>query len=579
MSYFFEDFELDDQKRLLYKNGEMRHLQTKAFETLLILVENREKLVTKEELLERIWPNRYVEESNLAQKIFIIRQVLGERKEDHRFIVTIPGEGYIFVAPVTGEKPSALSPPANIDFRYPRTVSKKKSLAVLPFTELSRQSEAADDNFLGIGLADSLTTNLFNYQDINIRSSRAALKYVGKNSDLKTIAAELQVHFLITGFVQKVNDDLKISVQLTSFPTETAVWAGSWNVDSVNLFQAQSVISEDIAGVLALELKREAPPVNYGDTDVYEAYLSYTKSRYYWNLRTVEGLKQSINCIHDALALDPTFAKAYVGLADSYILLAAQHNYLAPREAFPKAKSAARRALEICPDLAEAFSSLGFIAYIFDWEWELAENYFQRAIRLNPNYPTTFHWYGEALATRGEFNRSEHFLRRAGELDPLSLPIAIDLAQNYYYARKYAEGERCLKQIIDMNPEYARGHFLHGLIYRQTGRLPKAIKSFEKAAALSPQDTNILAELALTQAASGHLRSAENLLSELLGIRGERYASALNISTIYLEMGDQKAAADWLQTAIDERDIWLVWAGSFPKFNSCLKALKQAGLA
>lgn len=418
MSYFFHDFELDPQKRLLYKNGVVQPLQAKAFATLQMLAENCGRLVTKTDLLDRVWKDSFVEEGNLTQKIFAIRKALGEDKDEHRFIVTVPGEGYIFVAPTIERTP------------------------------------------------------------------------------------------VITGSM---------------------------------------ALAADVC-----------------DTPDYRARILFIKGRYYWNSGTAEGLKRALSLANEALSVDPAFARAYIGVADSYILLASRHCYLSPREAFPRARMAANRALEVCPDLAEAYCTLGFISQIFDWNWTAAERFFQLAIKLGPGYATAYHWYGDALASRREFPRAIQMLRRAAELDPLSVPINLDLAEIYLYARRHEECERLIKRIIDISPAFARAIFVYGRLYRRAGNIEKALQCFEKASALC-DDAGILADLSYTHVLAGNTGRANHVLSRLLILRREHYVSALHLAVIYSELGNKSLAKHWLDKAVIERDHALIWLNVDPK--------------
>lgn len=572
MLYKFEEFILDKQRRILTKDGADQLLPSKVFETLLYLVEHRGKVVTKEELFENVWSGKFVEEGNLTQKIFAIRQILGEKKKEHRFIVTVPGEGYTFVAPVQ-EIPNenfTLNKGAGeiLNSKTEADDFRLKTVAVLPFKFIARSEDASDD-FLGIGLADSLVTRLSNSDNLYVRSTFSLLKYENVPEDLKSISEQLQVDFVIRGVIQKIRNELRISVQIVKAKDETTIWANRWNAESSSFFEIQDLISGEIAEALDLKLTRSSiKEPNYGGTTNYEAFQNYVKGRFFWNARTIEGLKKGVQFANQAVALDPTFAMAYVGLADSYILLAGQHSYLAPKEAFPKAKAAALRALEICPDLAEAQTSLAFITSWFDWDLQAGEKYFQRALDLKPNYPSAYHWYGEMLSAAGRHEESIELLKRAQELDPLSLAITADIAQSYLFARRYDDCEKVLRQILEMNPDFARGLYLNGLLCRQKNLLAESVENFEKAFALSPDDPTFYAELGFALAISRRFDEAAEILSQLEQKSARQYVSAFNTACIYFALGNTESAVGRLREAVEAKDVWLLWLNVHPKLDA-----------
>ena len=416
--YQFGPFHVEVERYLLLRGEESIPISPKVFETLLYLVQHSSQVCRKDEIINAVWPDTIVEENNLAQNVFLLRKALGEDKTDHRYIVTIPGVGYRFVAPLGEPSPTQ----AIAELMAGRSVG---SIAVLPFRNIVEEEGEA---FLGPGLADALITRLSSIRSLKVRPTTAVLKYGASQHDPLLIGQELNVDALLTGIYQHEGDKIRVSVQLVGVTDGVTLWAAKFDEQFTNIFAIQDSISAQVVNSLALELSREEQrQLRSSYTDCPEAFQLYIKGRYFWNLRTPEGLRKALEYSQQAVAIDPTYAPAYVGLADSYNLLGAQHAVLAPRESFPKARAAALRALEIDAKFAEAYASLGFINCYYGWDWPSAEHNYQKAIELKPNYPTAHHWYGELLTTLSRFSEAARELQMAQQLDPLSLAINADL--------------------------------------------------------------------------------------------------------------------------------------------------------
>lgn len=564
---FFEfgPFRIDTQRCLLLREGVAMPLSPKAFETLLVLVENNGRVMKKEELISRIWPNSFVEEGNLTQNIFVLRKALGEGPNDHRYIVTIPGHGYRFVAPVkalphTEEASSAVAPQRFESFGSADAVA---SLAVLPFKTLGENGY-----YLGPGLADALITRLSSISKVAVRPTTAVLRYTDPEQSVVAVGQELGVDTVLDGHLQRLDERIRVTVQLVRTRDGKTLWAEKFDEKFTDVFAVQDSISEQVMQALMLKLttaEQELLTKRY--TENTQAFRAYIKGRYFWNKRTVEGLEKGIEYARQAISIDPTYALAYVGLADSYNLLAG-HGGLAPKETFPQAKAAALDALEIDPSLAQAYTSLGFVSYRFDWDWPRAEQHFQQAIELNPNYATAHHWYGESLAVTGRFDEAIAALERAQELDPLSLPINTDLAQSLYFARRFDESEEQLRRTLEMDQSFVRACIICGGVYEQKGMYEQAIAILQKAVNLSEGNLLALSGLGHVYAASGNRDEARRILNDLKQLASQRYVSAYNIAVVHAGLGEKEAALDWLVKAYHHRDVWLVWLKVNPRFDS-----------
>ena len=569
--YEFGPFRLDTVRSLLLRNGEQVSLSPKAFETLSVLVRNRGRVVRKEELIKQIWPDSYVEESNLTQNIFVLRKALGEGPNDHRYIVTIPGQGYRFVAPVreAAEAAAEVSAPRR-DFERgdaAEPAARVPSVAVLPFRTLSGESEG-DNRYLGSGLADALITRLSSVRQLAVRSTAAVLKYADADRNPLAAGRDLGVDTVLDGYVQRAGERIRVTVQLVRLSDGATLWAEKFDEKFTDVFAVQDSISERVAGALTVRLTEEEQRLlTKRYTENSEAFQAYIRGRYFWNKRTVEGLKKGIEFAQQAIAIDPTYALAYVGLADSYNLLPG-HGGLPPKDFFPKAKAAALRALEIDPTLAEAYASLGFVSYRFDWDWQTSGQHFRRAVELKPNYPTAHHWYGESLAPLARFEESTAALERAQELDPLSLPINADLGQTLYFARRYEESASHLTKVLEMDGNFVRASVILGAVFTQQGLHEEAVRVLGRAVELSEGHALAVSGLGHAYAAAGQADNARQQLERLRRLAAERYVSHYNLAVVHAGLGERGAALDLLERAFEHRDVWLVWLKVNPRFDA-----------
>ena len=565
VSYEFGPFRLDMQRYLLIRDGEPIQLSPKALKTLLVLIQNRERVLKKDELLKSIWPDAHVEESNLAQNIFVIRKVLAGGSDD-RYILTIPGTGYRFVAQVTEEitsEPMETSVRSGTESVMPSLTESGSLIAVLPLKCLG----TPDDDFLGLGLADALITRLSNLKQIKVRPTSSVLKYREARDNLMTVGRELNVDALLDGVFQRAGLQIRVSVQLVRVSDGTTLWAAKFDEHFTNIFSIQDSISEQVAGALAVKITgEEAKQLRKNYTTSSDAFQHFIRGRYFWNQRSLEGLRKSMTYAQEAIALDPTYAPAYVGIADSYNLLAG-HGGLAPTETFPKARAAARAALEIDPLLAEAYASLGFINYRFDWQFSEAEGNFKRAIELKPNYSTAHHWYGEALATAGHFEESLKMLSKSQEFDPLSLPISTDLAQTFYFARRYEDCELQLRKTLEMDPQFIRARILLGAALELMQRYDEALACLRLAVELSQNNSFAVSCLGHLYASMGKESAAKECLGYLKQQSSDGYSSPYNIAVVYAGLGDKENVLNYLEKAVDVRDVWLVWLPVTPRFE------------
>ncbi|PYQ05375.1 MAG: hypothetical protein DMF82_08645, partial [Acidobacteria bacterium] len=368
--YDFGPFRLDPPKRLLLREGRPLALTPRAFDILVVLIENRGRVVDKDELMRLVWADVVVEEANLTQSVFTLRKLLGDGPHEHRYIATVPRRGYQFVADVCETHPAW--PPST------RPDSPARSLAVLPFAALGREV----DEYMGLGLADALITRMGNIRQIVVRPTSAVRPYVGRATDPVSAGRRLGVDMVLEGSIQRAAGRIRVTVQLVSVDAGASVWGQCFDESLTDIFSIEDSISTRLATALVSSLTAEEKQrLHQRYTQDHEAYDAYLRGRHQWNTRTENGLRKALQQFERAVERDPAYALAHAGLADCYTLLgSAGYAMLPPREALARARAAAVRALEIDPDLAEAHTSLALVKFRLDWDWRDAESEFRRAI-------------------------------------------------------------------------------------------------------------------------------------------------------------------------------------------------------
>jgi tetratricopeptide (TPR) repeat protein len=369
----------------------------------------------------------------------------------------------------------------------------------------------------------------------------------------------------------QLGDALIIRTELIDVADGAQLWGEQYNRKLSDILTVQEEISREISEKLRLKLsKNEQARLTRRYTENTDAYQLYLKGRYFWNKRTESAIKKGINYFQQAIECDPRFALAYAGLADSYIVLGSGGvSALAPREAVPRAKEAAVKALELDDTLAEAHAVLGHCLAIYDWNWRDAENEFQRAIKLNPNYATAHHWYAfVCLTASGRLEKAIAEERLAQELEPLSLIINTNLGTMLYLARRYDEAIEQYLSTLEIDSNFMIAHWMLGLSYEQKKMYPDAIRQFQEALSLSPDSSLSRALLGHVYAISGQRNQALEMLDDLAQLSRQRYVSSYRVATIHSGLGDQDRAFEWMERAIEERDGWLMWLRVDPVLDS-----------
>lgn len=614
--YEFGPFSIDTVNRLLLRDGKPVPLKPKVVDTLLMLVESMGRVVQKDELIAKLWPDRFVEEANLTQNIYVLRKVLGSGEYSESYIETIPRRGYRFAAPVdvkpyeeTSSQQSeaqdfekavpavSLAAPRARIFRQRVVIASLlaigvlaligyyvlsnrrahlasngqiKSLAILPFRPLSPESS---DDYMGQGMADALITKLSNSRQIAVRSTSAVLHYSARGEDPIVAGRQLGVDAVLEGKIQQSGDRLRVTVQLLRVADGASLWAEKFDEKLTDIFAVQDSISDQAARSLTLQLtgtERELMRKHY--TENAEAYQAYLQGRYFWNKRNADGFKKAVDFFQRAIEIDPDYAPAYGGLADCYMRLNESGVPMA-QESVPRARAAVLKALEIDDALAEAHATLAFIKFRHDWDFAAAEQEFKRSIQLDANYSEAHQWHAFYLLAVGRPGEAEAEMKRAQELDPLSVNLSGNAALFLFFKHDFDRSvQQCLKT-LEMEPSYNLARVTLGLNYEQKGLNEAAIAEFKKAREVAPNDAGSIAALAHALAKSGRADEARALLRALEERSKESYVLPYNIAIIYAGLGEKTKALEWLNRALQDRSLRPVWLKTDPRLND----LRQTG--
>jgi len=425
-----------------------------------------------------------------------------------------------------------------------------KSIAVLPFDNLSGDPQNA---YFSEGVQDEILTRLAKIAELKVISRTSTQRFKSAPNDLRQIAQQLGVANILEGSVQKANDQVRVNVQLINALTDAHLWADTYDRKLTDIFAVETEIAKTVADMLQAKLTgSEQHVIAARPTANSEAHQLYLKGRFFWNKRTGNDLKKSIDYFEQAIVADPTYALAYAGVADGYVWLP---GYTAgtPRDCYPKAKAAAKKALELDDTLAEARTSLAIAIWLYDFDSSQANREFQRAIELNPNYAIAHQQYGNiTLSALGRFEDAIAEGKRAVELDPLSLVINTDLGSNYCYARRYDEAIAQLRKTLEMDPGFYIAHVVLGQALDAKGARDAAIVEYQKARALN-DDPSVLGVLARAYGLSGNELEAEKILDQLKELSKQRYVAAYSFALVYLALGDKEEALRWLEQSYQDR--------------------------
>jgi TolB-like protein/Tfp pilus assembly protein PilF len=535
--YEFEDFRLEVSKRLLFRQGQRVRLTPKVFDTLLVLVQRKGEVISKDELMRQVWPDTVVEENNLNQNISTLRRVLGENRGENRYIATVPGQGYRFV-PAVGISGLA------------QLATEPVTVAVLPFANLSSDP---DSEFFADGITEEIINALVQIRSLRVVARTSAFSFKGKQVDLRSVGATLNAGTLLEGSVRRSGDRVRIVAQLINAADGYHVWSERYDRELQDIFQVQDEIARTIADRLKVTVGPErAETLVRSETKDLEAYQLYLKGRFHWNKRSADGLQKAIEYFQQAIGKDPGYAVAYAGLADAYNMISFR-NVLAPHAVMPKAKAAATKALELDPHRAEPHVSLAYTSFTYDRDWPAAGRHFERAKALNPAYVMGHAFYPLYLSSRGRSEESLSVAKRALELDPAAAAVSHVLAVQLYLARFFDQAEQQCQQTLELEPNYEPAYAVLGQVYSLTGRYERAAVEFEKSLAVTQRSTWVLALLGYARARSGGRSEAMDIIEELRATLQSSFVPALCFALVYTGLEEADQAFTWLTKACDER--------------------------
>src|SRR3984885_8246389 len=592
----FGVFEADLRLGRLTKHGKRIRLQEQPFRLLVMLLEQPGELVTREELRVRLWPRTTVDfDHGLNKAISKVRDAIGDSAENPRFIETVARRGYRFLADVAavhdgqpetvaehlaiaaepepvqpidagtspGRPPRALAwwlsgfglvlvlaiALASIFYPWRHAEATVHSLAVLPLENLSGD---ASQEYLADGMTEELITDLGQIDALRVISRTSVMTYKNARKPLAQVARELNVQAVVEGSVLRSGDHVRITAQLIRLPADEHIWAHSYEGDLRDTLVLQNQVAQAIANQIRVTVSGQQRVQNPRAVNA-QAYDSYLKGRYYWNKRTIEGLKEAINYFKQSISIDPGYAEAYSGLADSYALAGDWANgILPPSEAFPLAKAAANEALALNDRLAEAHTSLALVLDLYYWDWDAAEKQYALAINLNPGYAVAHEWYAWHLLLLGHGAEALFEMRRAESLDPVSPVIRSNLADVLTVSHLFEDSVRQSWRKRALDPNFAIGHFHLAEALVQQRQYEAAIAEFQQAIELSGHLALFDANLAHAYALSGRRADALKIAKDMEA-RLDLNPAAGRIALIYVGLGDLDQAMNWLNKAYDAR--------------------------
>jgi DNA-binding winged helix-turn-helix (wHTH) protein/TolB-like protein len=620
MNYEFGSFRLDTAKRrLFHDDGQVVPLTPKAIETLRVLIERRDQIVLREDLMNAIWPDVAVEDGNLSVTVSMLRKALSDDGNGNKLIETIPKQGYRFLGAVRvidetdvvltvekyTEKKLTIDEHLNVDRRLitlfssvPRVArviaigtflilaiaasaylvrsrsshsagTRIQSLAVIPFRAMNDQSPTSHK---GLGLADILITRLSSLRDIRVRPTAAVLKFEIETPDLQEVGSTLNVEAVLTGTIYQSNDKIRVIAQLIRLQDESPIWAGTFENPIKDELKLQDEIALQVVDALALNLtgeERGALTKRYTENE--EAFELYLKGRNYWNKRSYEGLSEAQHLFRKAIDIDPNFALAYAGLADSMI-------FGSPS---PEVNDCIAKAIELNPNLAEPYASLGFVRALHQWQWKEAEESFKKSIELNPNYPTAHHWYAILLGIEGRFAEAKSEMQVAIDINPLSYNYYTDMGQIYYFTGEYDKAKDYCNRALQIYPDFTFAHQNLSAIYLQLGDYESFIREYNLSfMTLIKTPSNVgYDEQARATAIEADLKlyrtmGTREYFEDLLARESRNTAvmknpgALLGQAWLYLFLGNKEKALESLERAFETRAFGTVWVKADPKFQS-----------
>ena len=625
----FDEFTLDLARGCLLRGGQPVHLRPQSYEVLKYLVENKGRLISKDQLIEEVWEGRAVTDGSLGKCIEDVREALGE--DARLYIRNVRGRGYIFdpkndeqetpaselawseqidvlrvlVEDYDQEGDGSTSRQAKAASRAPvvptdsrrwfRANAVRLTIAGLLvitvavgtayyFSSIAPGASGAShlkslavlpfkslggessDVYLGLGMADTLIARLSNLKEIAVRPTSSVMKYADSDKNTNDIGRELNVESVLEGSIHISGGRLRVTVQLVSVRDQTPMWADSFDEQFTDIFTVEDSISQRVAEKLALKLSSdERKALAKHYTEDTEAHLLGLNGRYLLEKRTPEATRKAIAFFEKAIEKDPNYALAYADIAESYFTLSITGN-MPPREAFPRVTEAATKSLLIDSQLAEGYHSLGVARFFHDWDWSGAERDFKRALEINPNYALAHELYGHLLSNLGRHEEALAESSRSLELNPLSLISNALRGQMLFFAGRYDDAAAHLQKAIDVEPGFWISHLALGKVYERKKMYPQAIAEFQRALELSgAPEPKSL--LGYTYAVAGKPAEARRLLDDLKQMSARQYVAPKHIALVYAGLRKEDEMFKWLEKAYEDRDISLAFIKVEPRWD------------
>jgi DNA-binding winged helix-turn-helix (wHTH) protein/tetratricopeptide (TPR) repeat protein len=562
----FGDFVLNPETRHLFRQTEAVRLPPHAFDILLFLVQKRGTVVSKEELLQQIWPGTFVEETNLAVHVSAIRRALGEKRGENKYIETISGRGYCFVARVKVVEADENTAPGD-DLRPPESANvpaRIRSIAVLPF---SNDSSVSSIKHLSEGITEGLIKSLAQISQLKVFARSAVSQYQSQDFHLQEIGFLLGADAILTGHILSIDQRLEISVELVKVLDQSHVWGMHYRCHFDDIFKIKMEITLAVTESLQVNLnKTDAAQLRQVPTTSSDAYKLYLKGRYLLSKKTKDGFLNGIEFFKRALKKDPDYALAYSGIADAYLLLCV-HYHLPASDTIPEAKAAVELALALDETLSEAHASMGHIQSRHEWKWEEAEMSFKRALALNPNNTIALRWYSSILIYLGRFQEGLSYQCKALDLDPFSLHANTELGARFNYMREYDRAVKQLEEVIEIEPDFMPALTQLAMAYEKLGFHEPALECAEKAANLSPS-WEIKTFKAWVHASAGEQTKAREILQAVLSNPCDEALDYCEIATVYAALNDKQQSLAYLEKAIEGKSISICALKTDPRLDT-----------
>ena len=522
---------------MLWRGDALVDVAPRALDVLIALVERAGDVVTKEELLQRVWPDTFVEEANLSVNVSALRKALGTGDGGHAYIQTIPRRGYRFVSGTADAAPPAAPRPA---------------IAVLPFRDLA---PVAGDEYLGVGTSVALISRLCRLSGIVVRPTSAILKYVDAPVAPRDAIRELRVDAIVEGTVQRSGNRVRVTVQLVRAGEDAAAWSDSFEAEMTGLFAVQDAAAEQVARALDVELRGpDRAVLARRDTADALASQAYLKGRYFWSRFTGPWMARAFACFQEAVERDPSYALPHAGLADAYLVLGFS-GMAPPSEAWPLAEESARTALRLDATLADAHISLAWVRLFRDWDWEGARASLRRALDLSSG-AAAHQWYGLFRAMEGRLDDARREIERAAELEPLSIVTGALRGLERNLEGDHAGELEQMRAIVDLDPNHFLGHWGLALAYEHAGRTEDSIASVRRAIVLAEDSAILTAVLARSEALAGRSGEARRILAAMES--GPGHPSEYQRAATALALGEKEEALRRLEAAAIAREPWMV---------------------